>query len=289
MKFSAFLLFTICSLAVAQEIAPDAVVARIDGKPITAEQLTKIIQVNPPEAQKGFLANPQAFLEQYALVRNLAAEAEKEKLDQQSPTRERLELFRTQTLAQAKFDAMANSIPVQADDQKKFYETNKDRYTQAKVKVLFVAFRAAGGTDTGAKGKSLTEPEAKAKAEKLLGEIRLGADFVKLVKENSDDRQSAERDGDFGQPVQKSAQFPENIRAAIFSLKQGQVSDPVRVSNGFYLFRLEELSVRPFEEVRDDIFLEIRQARFSEWMNKTRSAIQVKIENPDYFKKAASK
>jgi hypothetical protein len=285
MKFSALLLLTLPAIALCQEPAPDSIVARIDGKPITAAELTAILRANPAEARKNILKDPQSSLEQLALVRALAAMAEKEKLDQQSPTREQLELFRTQTLAQAKISAMADSIPVHAAEQKKFYEANQDRFTQAKVKVLFVGFRSS--PDPSGR-KHLTEPEAKAKVEKLAGEIKLGADFVKLVKEHSDDRQSAEKDGDFGQPIQKSAELPENIRAAIFALKQGQVSGPVRVSNGFYLFRLEELSTRPFEEVRDEIFMELRQSRFNEWLNKTKAAIEVKIENPEFFRQAAA-
>jgi parvulin-like peptidyl-prolyl isomerase len=73
----------------------------------------------------------------------------------------------------------------------------------------------------------------------------------------------------------------------VFALKAGQVSDPVRFPSGFYLFRLEEMATQPYDQVRDQIFMEIRQKRFDEWLEKTRKGLDVKIENPDFFKAAS--
>ena len=264
---------------------PDAVVARVDGKPVTAAEVTAILGA----AQPGALKDAKTIVEQLGLMRALATLAEKAKLDQQSPAKEAIELFRIQTLANAQVGAKMDSFTVTIDEQKKFYQANPDKYTQAKVKILFISFRASPPpqTDPSAK-KILTEAEAKAKVEKLLADIRGGADFVKVVKENSDDKESVAHDGDFGTPLTRSGNLPENIRTAVFSLKPGQVSDPVRVSSGFYLFRLESLTTRPFDEVSSDIFQEIRQGHFNEWLEATRKAVVVKIENEDFFNKAVA-
>ena len=115
------------------------------------------------------------------------------------------------------------------------------------MKVLFVSFRANPAPQTDPKAKKiLSEAEAKAKIEKLLGQIRAGADFVKLVKENSDDADSIARDGDFGPPIRRSDDsLPADIKNAIFALKPGKVTDALRVPSGFYLFRLEEFHRSP--------------------------------------------
>ena len=283
MKSLTVLALALCSVAAAQ--GPDAVVARYGDKALTAAELTAILRANPAEAQKNMLKDPKGFVEQLALVRTLAAMAEKAKLDQQSPLKETLELFRSQTLAQAQITAVIDGTLVTADEQKKFYAANQDRYTQAKVKVLFLSFSAKPAPQSDPKAKKiLTEAEAKAKIDKLLAEIRAGADFVKVLKEHSDDKESVAKDGDFD-PIRKSDGVPDNIKNAIFSLTTGQVSEPVRVANGFYLFRLEDLSTRAFEQVRDDIFMEIRQTRFNEWLDKIRKSLDVKIENEDFFSK----
>jgi peptidyl-prolyl cis-trans isomerase C len=285
MKTSIFLPLALSCVALAQ--SPDTVIARIDGKPLTAGELNALLEAQPQEAQQNFRKDLRGFVERLGLFRKLASMAEKAKLDQTSPTKEALEQSRMQTLAQAQVTAAAEAIPVTLDEQKKFYAANSDRFSQAKVKLLFVSFRnspPAAAPDPKAK-KSLTEPEAKAKIEKLLAEIRGGADFVKTLKENSDDSESAGRDGDFGQPIKRSDAAPENIKSAIFALKPGEVSNPVRVNSGFYLFRLEALETQKFDEVASDIFTEIRQKRFNEWLEKTQKSVEVKIENEEFFAK----
>ena len=65
----------------------------------------------------------------------------------------------------------------------------------------------------------MTEEQAKAKIEKLLADIRDGADFVKLVKANSDDADSVARNGDFETPIQRTDKWPDDIKNVIFALK----------------------------------------------------------------------
>ncbi len=41
-------------------------------------------------------------------------------------------------------------------------------------------------------------------------------------------------------------------------LKKGDVSEPLKQPNGFYLLRAEEVTVRPLSEVRDDIYNDLK-------------------------------
>lgn len=281
--FAVVVLFSLS--AVWAQLPPETVVARIDGKPVTAAQLTAVMQTNPPEARANLMRDPKTFLDYIAFSQKLAQLAEKAHLDQQSPVKETLEAQRMQTMAAAEYSAAQDSITVSAEEQKKFYETHPERYTQARIKILYVSFH--DNPTPGAK-KILTEPEAKAKIEKLLAQIRAGADFVKLVKENSEDA-SASKDGDYGAPIRQSERLlPEPAMRAIFALKPGQVSDPVRTAAGYYLFRLEELTTQPYQAVSSDIFLEIRQRRFEAEMNKIRKS-DIKIEKPEFFSQAPAK
>jgi peptidyl-prolyl cis-trans isomerase C len=271
------------------DISPETVVAHIGDKPVTAAQLRAIMQTNPPEAQKGLLKDGKTFLDYVAFTQKLAAIAEKEHLDQRSPIKETLEAQRMQTMAAAEFQAAQDAIIVSGDEQKKFYQANKDRYTQAKIKLLYISFHNNPPPQTDPKAKKiLSEPEAKAKTEKLLAQIRNGADFVKLLKENSEDPSKA-KDGDFGTPIRRSEKvLPDEVITAIFAMKPGQVSEPVRTPIGYYLFRLEELTTQPYDEVSSEIFMEIRQGRFNEWVNNIRKGVEVKIDKPEFFTQATS-
>lgn len=112
----------------------------------------------------------------------------------------------------------------------------------------------------------------------MLKQIRGGADFVKMVRQHSEDQTSAAKDGDFGN-LRRGDNLPDAVRNAIFSLKQGEVSEPVRQPNGFYLFRAEKVNAQPFEQVRDEIFSELREKRFREWMEETQRSVNAELES----------
>jgi len=213
----------------------------------------------------------------------MAKMAEESKLDQASPTKDILEFQRLLTLWQAEINDAMNKIIVPTEDLEKYYETNKERYSQVAVKTIYVAFYTGAGTEPG-EGR-LNEAQARAKIEKVLAEIRGGADFVAMVKKHSEDKASAAKDGEFGN-LHRRDNLPEAVRNAIFSLQQGQVSEPVRQANGFYLFRADKITEQPFSQVKDEIFNEMKQARFREWMDKTQSSLNVKFEYAPFFEQA---
>ena len=157
-------------------------------------------------------------------------------------------------LAQAQLQEAQNQVNVNPEEVQKYYDANKDAYTQARIKVIYIPFSPdpIRRNRPHPRKKVLSESEAKAKAEKLYADFQAGADFVKLVKENSDDPASASKDGDFG-TFRRSDQLPEEIKTAIFALKPGQVSKPVRQPNGFYIFRAEEIGTEPFDKVKAQI------------------------------------
>ncbi|MBI1791213.1 MAG: peptidyl-prolyl cis-trans isomerase [Acidobacteria bacterium] len=282
------LMTTLSVGAQAQASAPDAHVATIDGRKVTAGELQALLSVLAPQAQQNFLKSPKAFLDQIGMLYRVTEMAEKAKLDQASPFKEQLAFQRMQILYNAQSNAVYSSIHISAEEVKKFYEANKDRYSQVRVKVIYVSFSSNPPASPDPKGKKiLTESEAKAKAESLLGEIRAGGDFVKLAKQHSEDADSVARDAEFA-TIRKSDNIPDAIKAAIFSLKAGQVSEPVRQPNGFYLFRAEDVTAQPLDQVTEDIVTQARQARFNQWMQDVQQRVQVKIENPEFFKSNAA-
>jgi parvulin-like peptidyl-prolyl isomerase len=127
-------------------------------------------------------------------------------------------------------------------------------------------FRFSTNPAASAGGKKpLTEDAAKAKASKLLADLRAGADFIKAVKEYSEDETSRAKDGDF-QTLRPSDNIPDSIKSAVFALKPGELTDVVRQPSGFYIFRAEEVSSQPLAEVRGEILAFLKQKRSTDWM-----------------------
>jgi parvulin-like peptidyl-prolyl isomerase len=271
------------SVTVDVDLPPETVVATVDGQQVTFGDLQAVLRSLPAQNQQAALKDRRKFVEQYGLLKRLTQLAEKDKLDQKSPYKEALAYQRMQVLSQAELNEKYVNIPVAPEDQKKFYDENKDRYTQAQVKVIYIPFSATPPPQTDPKAKKvLSEAEARAKAEGLLKQIRGGTDFIKLVKEHSEDTTSAAKDGDFG-TIRKSDKIPDSIKNVIFALKSGEVSEPVRQPNGFYLFRVEQLSEEPYEKVKDAIFSELKNERLREWLNATQTGIEIKVENQAFF------
>jgi peptidyl-prolyl cis-trans isomerase D len=96
---------------------------------------------------------------------------------------------------------------------------------------------------------------AQAKANALAAQARQpGADFAAIAKANSDDLGSRDAGGDLG-PVEKGT-FGDAFDEAFFALQPGQVSDPVRLPDGFHVIWFRELipgSAKTFEEVRPEL------------------------------------
>lgn len=286
MRFSGIALFLTTS--VFGQLAPppqqpkvpdEAVVATIDGKKYTAGELRAMEIGLPPQGVQAMRADPASVIQQILLLKYLAAEAEKQDLDKQSPVKEELELQRAQFLAQVEMTSYRSKIPVVPDDQKKYYKDHAADFQQAKVRVIYIPFSTG---QVKSDKKVLTEAEAKAKIEDLRKQLLAGADFAALAKEHSEDKESAAKGGDFG-IVKRSSNQPADVKNAIFSLKPGGVSEPVRQANGFYIFKVDEFITQPYEEVESQIADKIRQEHWDAWFKGIQNRFTLKVENPDFF------
>jgi len=249
-----------------------------DGVTFTMGEFKRVYGALTPDMQQMALRNRSEWLHEYSLMRKLTKMAEASKLDQESPYKEALTYSRLALLSQAQIMEMNNSATVQPAEIVKDYDIHKEKYKQARVKAIYISF----GSSPSKGKKALTEEEAKAKAAKLVAAARGGADFIKLVKENSEDETSKAKDGDFG-TFRMSDNIPDAIRAAVFALKQGEVSDPVRQPNGFYVFRSEEATYRPLSQVRDEIFMALKTQHFQEVMDRLNNEARVKSVNPAFL------
>jgi len=261
----------------------ETVVAKFDdGTTFTMGDFKKYYQVLNAQQQQMAINDRAKFLHQWALFRKLTKQADELKLGEQSPYKEAIEYSRMQVLIGARINEELNSAMVQPDEILKSYEAHKEKYKQVRMKAIYITFADSPAIASSKIKKELTEAEAKAKAEKLLAQIRAGADFVKLVKENSDDATSKAKDGDFA-TLQPSDKIPDAFRAPVFALKPGETTEPLRQAGGYYLLRAEEVSYRPLSQVRDEIFEELKRERYAKWFEQMDRETKVEITNPVFL------
>lgn len=149
----------------------------------------------------------------------------------------------------SKFDK-ENKIP--EDDIKKYYEENKDKYKEDKVKASHILISTVDeGTNKPISNEK--KKEAKNKAEDIYKKAKEGEDFAKLAKEYSQDEYSATNGGDLGF-FEKGKMVPE-FESAAFALDKGQISEIVETQYGYHIIKVTDKVYKeyPFDEVKDKI------------------------------------
>lgn len=147
-------------------------------------------------------------------------------------------------------DKVAEIIPVSDDELQREYDPNKQvksiRVSQIVLKVLTPkdedkVLQKANDLVARARGKEGVPAE----------------DFAALARGNSQDTATAAKGGDLGL-VERATVKPTDPVEAAFNLGIGEVSDPVRRGNAFYIFKVTDRTVKTFEEAKPGLLAIIR-------------------------------
>lgn len=249
-QLSCLLSFCALFLSSAPIWAAAPVVAEGLGLSITVDDLNADAQRIPANARPQALSKPDAVQQAASNLfvrRALAAEAEKAGLGNDPTLIATLRLARDRILS----DAMLAKIDKEnkpSDDAvekaaRAAYQADPKRFTtgeQIHARHILIA----GNTE-----------KAKEKAEKVLADLKAGADFEKTAKELSADPGSAARGGDLGF-FEEGRMVPEFDQALKELKKPGDMSGLVRTQFGWHVIKLEGRrpgGVRAYEEVRDEL------------------------------------
>ena len=154
-------------------------------------------------------------------------------------------------------DRFAADIDVAEGDIQAYYDVYRDRRfrTREAVKFSQIFIPAPEGDPTEDK------EAARRKLEDLLKRIRQGADFAELAKQHSKDDSAAEG-GDMGFVVR--GQLVPELDTALFTLKEGEVSEVLESAFGLHLLRAvekQEDRTKDLSEVRDEIVEALKRER----------------------------
>ena len=184
-----------------------------------------------------------------------------------------------------------NGIVVPEAAVKKFYDDNpKDFEQPEEVRVTHILV----STIDPVTQKPLPPDQKKAK-EKLAKEIRAraigGEDFVKLVKQYSDDPGSKDKGGEYKFP--RNQMVPE-FEAAAFTLKTNQISELVETQYGYHIIKLLEkfppkhlLFAEMEPKIRDYLVSKKAQEAMPAYLDKLKADAGVRLVDADTGKPAA--
>ncbi|NIA08792.1 MAG: hypothetical protein GWP10_03260 [Nitrospiraceae bacterium] len=137
---------------------------------------------------------------------------------------------------------------------KAYYQDHKNEY---KVKERRRARHILLKVPRNADKKKVKEIQKK--AEKIYKKIKKGGSFAALAKKYSEDPGSAKKGGDLGFFTRGMMIKP--FEDAVFSMKPGEVSRPIRSPFGWHIIKLEKIEparLKPLAEVKNSIVTRLR-------------------------------
>lgn len=224
------------------------VLAKIGDTAITDKDLDEKIKAMPPRVVGRFQspAGRKNLLNSMVELDLLFREAEKEGLDRDKETLERLAEFKKRLAAEKLREKVLDSVKVDKAEVREEYEKAGDRYkTQKQVKVSQIVF----SWDKGAPPK--TVEAMKKDAAGVLERAKKGEDFAGLAKKYSLDQASASKGGDIGYATRRTLS-PEAYRIALAMDKAGEISGLVEGKDEVRILKATEVvpeKKKPFEEV----------------------------------------
>jgi hypothetical protein len=283
---------------VSSELPPDTVVLKVGGKDITAGEIRKILDSAPPDLVQAFHTNPTDAIQSLYILDFLNVEGDQLKLGEESPWKEQIEEARKRVVAQAMINHERDGYLVTPEETEAFYKANQSRYEQEKIKVIYIAYKAAMPVGTSPEDvkqaalaalaaahdpKQRSESDAKTLATDIVIKLRGGADFGQMVSQYSEDATSKAVGGDFGTIKGTSTSYPDQIKKAVLGLKAGEVSDPVQLPGAYYIIRVDEKTLQSINEVREPIIQEIRQQHLGDFITALRKRFAPQILKPEFF------
>jgi len=136
--------------------------------------------------------------------------------------------------------------PTEAELRKRYDTSKEDFKAQESAHILHILIKVPTTASPA------EDAAAKAKAEALVRQLRSGADFGKLARENSGDPSSSGNGGDMG--FIERGQTVESFDKAAFQVPLNTISDPIRSTEyGYHIIKVlgrRPAGYHPFEEVR---------------------------------------
>ncbi|MDQ2843723.1 MAG: peptidylprolyl isomerase [Acidobacteriota bacterium] len=267
--------------AVAQS-EPNKVVATIDGKPVTAKEAAALLKGIPADQLKKYESNLANVVQQIYMTHQLADQAVKMNLDQQSPWKEQLQLNHDSILTQAYLNKVASTSSIPATDPQQYYNAHPQEFDRVKLSGIFIGFNPPG-TPAASTSNNRTEEQARAKADDIEKKLKAGSDFSTLARTESDNQQSAARGGEIGTFSVADPQLPAELKTAMEKLQPGQSSEPIRIPNSLLVIKVDSRNKLTLEQARPEIVQKLQNEHNQAAVKQEIDKYKIQVQDPDFF------
>ncbi len=161
-------------------------------------------------------------------------------------------------------EKIISSVKVSDREARDYYGKNQDKFIisqEAKLKEILVK------EEEGAK--------------KVYSNLEEGKSFSSQARRYSIDSETKYRGGDWG--WKKKEELPAELADKVFLLKEGEVSEPIQTSAGWYIIKLVDKKVKKksFEQAKKEIVNAIKKENqekyLEDWLKNQRKKSKIKI------------
>ncbi len=272
--------------AAAPSVPPDTVVLTIGTDKVTAGDFDRMIDSIPQQYRNQMRtpAGRRQFAERMIIIKVMAQDGRRQKIDETPAYKEQLANQAEQLLAQQDYQRLMTDTKVDEATAREYYEQHKADYLQVKARHILI--RAKGSPVPLKKdAKELTDEEALAKAKQIRQKLLDGADFATLAKAESDDVGSGANGGDLG--TFGHGRMVPAFEQAAFTIPVGEISEPVKSQMGYHIIKVETRQEKTFVEVRPEIEKKLDAEMVQKAMDSLKASANV-VMNPDFFGPSAA-
>ncbi|HEX5650531.1 MAG TPA: peptidylprolyl isomerase [Steroidobacteraceae bacterium] len=236
-----------------------ATVVTVNGTKINQTMVDTFVQaVTGKPAAEATKEQREALLEQLVNMTLAAQAAEKDALGKDPEVQARIDLLRTQVLAEAASDKYAKAHPVSDDEVKAEYDQQVAKLPKEyKARHILV--------------------ESQDAATAIIKDLEGGADFAKIAKAQSKDPGSAQNGGDLGWFSGQSMVKP--FTDALTALDKGATTKtPVQTQYGWHVIQLEDSrapEAPAFEDVKEQVKMLAQRKKLQSYLDELRKTAQV--------------
>ncbi len=267
--FSAFV-FLFPVFAQQATVSPDTVVLTVQGRQYTRAEFEE--QVRSQNADPKDVATRIANADSLVRLQARAEDAKRLNLDKLPAVRMKIQIYELAMLNLALFNTVVEEIHKDESLARKRLESVHGVFEERHLRQLLI--RHTGSKPSAGK---LTPEQALTKIKTLRTKILGGANFADVAKAESEDNRTKSKGGDLGF-IRKPLLVPE-VGEVAFKLKVGEISEPIKSLDGFYLVLLEKIVPPAFEVVRKSLEYDLARERVAAM------PIPDVQMNPDYFGK----
>lgn len=245
------------------------VLATVGSREITRDMIDHVISTIPEENRVPFLTpdGRKKILDEIINFELFAQAARNDSMDKEPAIKTRLEYEQTQYLAREYFRRFqSKNPPVPEDDIKAYYNNHQAEFTppeELQARHILV--------------------KTEAQANKLIEQLKSGADFAELAKKNSIDP-AASKGGKLelmdGKDWLPRGSFEKSFEHVLFKIPKGQIGGPVKTQFGWHILKVEDKrqpATPAYVQVRGMIKSRLENERNTKLHNQITDQLKQKI------------